>query len=147
MKKQMLKLTMLLLAIVFGGSSALAQTVIFERKDKSAWTEEDATGTGAVKNSDGLFLSCQSEGKKAEKFSAKKDFEFTSGSKVTLVAEIKMGNDCGNATSYDYFTFGGLSLKVYRKKEAQWKFSGDKHKSLQVYTERTFHLRYPLVML
>ena len=31
--------------------------------------------------------------------------------------------------------------------EAQWKFSGDKHKSLQVYTERTFHLRYPLVML
>ena len=30
---------------------------------------------------------------------------------------------------------------------AQWKFSGDKHKSLQVYTERTFHLRYPLVML
>ena len=31
--------------------------------------------------------------------------------------------------------------------KAQWKFSGDKHKSLQVYTERTFHLRYPLVML
>ena len=30
---------------------------------------------------------------------------------------------------------------------AQWKFSGDKHKSLQVYTERTFHQRYPLVML
>ena len=30
---------------------------------------------------------------------------------------------------------------------AQWKFSGDKHKSLQVDTERTFHLRYPLVML
>ena len=30
---------------------------------------------------------------------------------------------------------------------AQWKFSGDKHKSLQVYTERTFHQRYLLVML
>ena len=30
---------------------------------------------------------------------------------------------------------------------AQWKFSGDKHKSLQVDTERTFHQRYPLVML
>ena len=27
------------------------------------------------------------------------------------------------------------------------KFSGDKHKSLQVDTERTFHQRYPLVML
>ena len=30
---------------------------------------------------------------------------------------------------------------------AQWKFSGDKHKSLQVDTERTFHQQYPLVML
>ena len=30
---------------------------------------------------------------------------------------------------------------------AQWKFSGDKHKSLQVDTERTFRQRYPLVML
>ena len=30
---------------------------------------------------------------------------------------------------------------------AQWKFSGDKHKSLQVDTERTFHQRYPLAML
>lgn len=118
MKKQMLKLTMLLLAIVFGGSSVLAQTVIFERKDNSAWTEEDAKETGTLKDADGLLLDCKSGGKKAEKFSAKKDFEFTSGSKVTLVAEIKMGNDCGNASSYDYFTFGGLSLKVYRKKDA-----------------------------
>ena len=33
------------------------------------------------------------------------------------------------------------------QKAAQWKFSGDKHKSLQVDTERTFHQRYPLVML
>ena len=31
--------------------------------------------------------------------------------------------------------------------KAQWKFSGDKHKSLQVDTERTFHQRYPLAML
>ena len=29
----------------------------------------------------------------------------------------------------------------------QWKFSVDKHKSLQVDTERTFHQRYPLAML
>ena len=33
------------------------------------------------------------------------------------------------------------------KIKGQWKFSGDKHKSLQVDTERTFHQRYPLVML
>ena len=31
--------------------------------------------------------------------------------------------------------------------QGQWKFSGDKHKSLQVYIERIFHQRYPLVML
>ena len=34
-----------------------------------------------------------------------------------------------------------------RTLSAQWKFSGDKHKSLQVDTERTFHQRYPLAML
>ena len=34
-----------------------------------------------------------------------------------------------------------------RQVKAQWKFSGDKHKSLQVDTERTFHQRYPLAML
>mgnify|MGYP003424736765 CR=1 FL=1 len=38
-------------------------------------------------------------------------------------------------------------LKNKELKRAQWKFSGDKHKSLQVYTERTFHQRYLLVML
>lgn len=37
--------------------------------------------------------------------------------------------------------------KLYSFLTVQWKFSGDKHKSLQVYTERTFHQRYPLVML
>ena len=36
---------------------------------------------------------------------------------------------------------------VQQQKTDQWKFSGDKHKSLQVDTERTFHQRYPLVML
>lgn len=36
---------------------------------------------------------------------------------------------------------------VIGKVPAQWKFSGDKHKFLQVDTERTFHQQYPLVML
>ena len=48
-------------------------------------------------------------------------------------------------------TLKGLvaDLRFYKgdKKGAQWKFSGDKHKSLQVDTERTFHQRCPLVML
>jgi hypothetical protein len=39
------------------------------------------------------------------------------------------------------------SEKVPINIRAQWKFSGDKHKSLQVETERTFHQQYPLVML
>ena len=55
------------------------------------------------------------------------------------------------------YTSTSISINVnnyiYSKKvsfddiRAQWKFSGDKHKSLQVYTERTFHQRYLLVML
>ena len=36
---------------------------------------------------------------------------------------------------------------IGRQTRAQWKFSGDKHKSLQVDTEKTFHQRCPLVML
>ena len=43
------------------------------------------------------------------------------------------------------FSFRGW--RIYPIKTAQWKFSGDKHKSLQVDTERTFHQRYPLAML
>ncbi len=40
-----------------------------------------------------------------------------------------------------------VTFKLGTDVRAQWKFSGDKHKSLQVYTERTFHQRYPLAML
>ena len=43
--------------------------------------------------------------------------------------------------------FGELIEKVFGVLTGQWKFSGDKHKSLQVYIERIFHQRYPLVML
>lgn len=60
MKKQLVKLTMLLLAIVLGGSNAWAQKVIFERAKASSWTADDATGTGAVAdNSNGLFFIMQ----------------------------------------------------------------------------------------
>ena len=43
--------------------------------------------------------------------------------------------------------FGYFIVCIFAISLAQWKFSGDKHKSLQVDTERTFHQRYPLVML
>ena len=45
----------------------------------------------------------------------------------------------------DFGRVYGLTAGQYHR--AQWKFSGDKHKSLQVDTERTFHQRYPLAML
>ena len=44
------------------------------------------------------------------------------------------------------FGFRGFFVPL-QQKVGQWKFSGDKHNSLQVDTERTFHQRYPLVML
>lgn len=124
----MLKLTMLLLAIVFWGDSVMAENVIFERAKASVWVADDATGTGAKVDANGLTLESSSDGTKAEKQSAKKNFKFTEGSKVTLVTEFKTGTDCGNETSYDFFTFGGLSLNVYRKKNpdnAAFKLSVD----------------------
>ena len=45
---------------------------------------------------------------------------------------------------FDIYLCGGDHIEDFA---GQWKFSGDKHKSLQVDTERTFHQRYPLVML
>ena len=120
MKKQMLKLTMLLLAIVFGGSSALAQLVNFERNSASAWTSEDVTDWG------GSTLSVTSNGltvnSKATVF-GKKGFTFNDGTKVTLVAQLLAAKDhkCKTATAYDYFKCGGFTLKVFRVND---KYSG-----------------------
>ena len=61
-----------------------------------------------------------------------------------VVVRIRMGQH------NDGFLFIEKAFVVLRRKGkivGQWKFSGDKHKSLQVDTERTFHQRYPLVML
>ena len=49
----------------------------------------------------------------------------------------KQAEKFGEREAFTYKDFGGSA----------WKFSGDKHKSLQVDTERTFHQRCPLVML
>ena len=49
--------------------------------------------------------------------------------------------------AYKSGNFETLKDKIFNHNLAQWKFSGDKHKSLQVDTERTFHQRYPLAML
>lgn len=60
----------------------------------------------SVGNNTGLVL----EGK--GNISASHDFTFApTDPLVTLVAGFKTGNDCANAESYDYFTFGGLTFK------------------------------------
>ena len=46
-----------------------------------------------------------------------------------------------------YYEPNVTTIAAIEEARGQWKFSGDKHKSLQVDTERTFHQRYPLVML
>ena len=43
--------------------------------------------------------------------------------------------------------FGEQAVHEGEQILAQWKFSGDKHKFLQVCTERIFHQLYPLVLL
>ena len=61
----------------------------------------------------------------------------------------KMENRLDEALDNDLFNDSEFDMDEFQSEvcSAQWKFSGDKHKSLQVDTERTFHLRYPLVML
>ena len=114
MKKQMLKLTMLLLAIVFGGSSALAANEIYSKSSKD-WTEADCTDWGGIPTigpSSSKYLNIDYT--KGETKFAKKAFQFTEGSKVTLVVEFYAGRDFGGKSSndYDYFKFGGFTLKV-----------------------------------
>lgn len=101
MKKQMLKLTMLLLAIVFGGSSAWAETKI--NKSGTNWTADDATEWG-VSNPDAVSSSGLSF-KSQVTNSGKKSFTFNEGTKVTVVAQLVGAKNHGSNTAYDYFKF------------------------------------------
>lgn len=109
MKKHLVKFTLMLLAIALGVSNAFAEDV-YKKTGKEDWTEADAADWGktnlSVGNNTGLVL----EGK--GNISASHDFTFApTDPLVTLVAGFKTGNDCANAESYDYFTFGGLTFK------------------------------------
>ena len=64
---------------------------------------------------------------------------------TVIVQPNMMGKRNGGAVEYCRHVDATAHKLV--NKRAQWKFSGDKHKSLQVDTERTFHQRYPLAML
>lgn len=109
MKKHLVKFTLMLLAIALGVSNAFAEDV-YKKTGKKDWTEADAADWGPTNLSAGNDMGLVLEGK--GNISASHDFTFApTDPLVTLVADFKTGNDCANAESYDYFTFGGLTFK------------------------------------
>lgn len=109
MKKQLVKFTLLLLVIALGVSNAFAEDVY--KKGKEDWTENDVTDWKATNFSVNKGLVLDGVGN----ISASHNFSFkTQDPLVTLVAYFKTGNDCANADSYDYFTFGGITFKFNR---------------------------------
>lgn len=112
MKKHLVKFTLMLLAIALGVSNAFAKDV-YTKTGKNDWTEADAADWGPTNLSvtDKTALVLKGKGN----ISASHDFTFAPNDPlVTLVAEFKTGNDCADADSYDYFTFGGLTFKFNR---------------------------------
>lgn len=109
MKKHLVKFTLMLLAIALGVSNAFAEDV-YKKTGKEDWTADDVAdwGTTNLSVTDKTALVLEGTGN----ISASHDFTFASNDPlVTLVADFKTGNDCANADSYDYFTFGGLTFK------------------------------------
>lgn len=109
MKKHLVKFTLMLLAIALGVSNAFAEDV-YKKNGKEDWSATDVAYWGttnlSVGNNTGLVLSGNGN------ISASHNFTFApTDPLVTLVADFKTGNDCANAESYDYFTFGGLTFK------------------------------------
>lgn len=125
MKKQLVKFTLLLLAIALGVSNAFAKDV-YTKTGKNDWTEADVADWGptnlSVDDKTALVLSGNGN------ISASHEFTFAPNDPlVTLVAEFKAGNDCADADSYDYFTFGGLTFRFNRvgKKSGYFKLVTD----------------------
>lgn len=131
----MLKLTMLLLAIVFGGSSAWAETKI--NKSGTNWTADDATEWG-VSNPDAVSSSGLSF-KSQVTNSGKKSFTFKEGTKVTVVAQLVGAKDHGSDTAYDYFKFGGFALKVHKNKTGEIEIDGNPY-DVKVSNNGTFKI-------
>lgn len=110
MKKQLVKFTLLLLVIALGVSNAFAEDV-YTKTGKDDWTDDDVAAWGTTNLSANKCLVLDGVGN----ISASHNFSFkTQDPLVTLVAYFKTGNDCANADSYDYFTFGGITFKFNR---------------------------------
>lgn len=112
MKKHLVKFTLMFLAIALGVSNAFAEDV-YTKIVKEDWVDADVAEWGTTNLSGNNKSALVLKGK--GNISAKHDFSFkTEDPLVTLVADFKTGNDCANADSYDYFTFGGLTFKFNR---------------------------------
>ena len=112
MKKQLVKFTLMLLAIALGVSNAFAEDV-YTKTGKADWIATDVADWGTTNLSVTEKTAFVLSGK--GNISASHDFSFkTQDPLVTLVAEFKAGNDCADAESYDYFTFGGITFKFNR---------------------------------
>lgn len=112
MKKHLVKFTLLLLAIALGASNAFAEDV-YTKTGKDDWATNDVTEWGTINLSVTEKTALVLEG--AGSIYAKHNFTFKNQAPlVTLVAEFKAGNNCANANSYDYFTFGGITFKFNR---------------------------------
>ena len=112
MKKHLVKFTLLLLAIALGASNAFAEDV-YTKTGKDDWATNDVTEWGAINLSVTEKTALVLEG--VGSIYAKHNFTFKNQNPlVTLVAEFKAGNNCANANSYDYFTFGGITFKFNR---------------------------------
>lgn len=125
MKKHLVKFTLMLLAIALGVSNAFAEDV-YKKTGKEDWSATDVAywGTTNLSVTDKTALVLKGKGN----ISASHDFAFAPNDPlVTLVAEFKAGNDCADADSYDYFTFGGLTFKFNRvgKKSGYFKLVTD----------------------
>lgn len=134
MKKHLVKFTLMLLAIALGVSNAFAEDV-YKKTGKEDWSATDVADWESTNLSVGVNTGLVLSGN--GNISASHDFTFAPNDPlVTLVADFKTGNDCANADSYDYFTFGGITFKFNRV--------GDTSGYLKLVTdneERTFDVK------
>lgn len=110
MKKLLLNVVMCVLAMAGSTQGAWAESTTLYERTAATWLEDDITdwGNASATISNGLVQKGTNSA-----WNATKAITFTSNSKVTLTATVVGGNAGGNASSYDYITIGGVSLRLY----------------------------------
>ena len=101
---------MCVLAMAGSTQGAWAESTTLYERTASTWVEDDIAdwGNASATISDGLVQKGHNSG-----WNATKAITFTSNSKVTLTATVVGGMTAGRASSYDYITIGGVSLRLY----------------------------------